>query len=358
MDSIFDLLGAHPRVALSSSQLLNGEVTTPYGQSPSLDQVENAWRDLAGDKPMPSWILLGPRDTPNGTVWRLCWCPAPATTGPAAAEIVLPESAWALERLSSESGPESWHMRILPSPHGVWVGLWESSRCDHLHGPFASEQDGTARILAISAKLGIEPSETVRATWIDPSPRNLWELAATHPESDILPATESIRRAEARSDRVAGARVLAAGAIFIFVTLGFGAVQTVAWRTRASQEARLESVRPLLDRVSSLEDCRRRLEDSIRVRRDALAPNSSADRILSGIARKVPEGARLQVLALERAGEGWRIRTEARLSTWDQVQPFAQSLRSADGVANVSIASQARSGDGVTAVLELEGRWP
>jgi hypothetical protein len=153
-------------------------------------------------------------------------------------------------------------------------------------------------------------------------------------------------------------RVFGASMIFLLVTLGFGAVQTLAWRMRASQETRLESVRPLLDRASSLENGRRRLEDSIRVRRDALAPNSSADRILSGIARKVPGGASLQVLALERTGEGWRIRTEARLSSWNQVQPFAQSLRSVDGVAKVSIASQARSGDGVTAVLELEGLWP
>lgn len=357
MDPIFDLLGGLPRVALSPSHLLNGEVTTPYGQNPSMDGVEKAWRDHAGNRPAPPWILLGPRDTPNGTVWRLSWCPSPASM-PSGAEIVLPEGAWALERLSAPAGPDGWHLRILPSPRGLWVGLWEGSRCDHLHGPYASEADGTARMRAIAAKAGVEPSGEVRGTWIDPSPRDLRELAAIHPEADLLPAEESAHRADIRADRVAGARVLGVAVVFALVTLGFGAVQASAWRMRASQETRLESVRSLLDRVAALRADRLRLEDSIRVRKDALAPNSSADRILSGIARKVPDGASLQVFALERTDEGWRVRTEARLSDWNQVQPFAQSLRSVAGVAKVSIASQARSGDDVTAVLELEGTWP
>lgn len=357
MDSIFDLLGAHPRVALSPSHLLNGEVTTPYGQHPSLNDVEKSWRDLAGDKPMPPWILLGPRDTPNGTVWRLSWCP-PLADMPVGAEIVLPEATWALERLSEEPGPEGWHLRVLPSPHGAWIGLWEGSRCDHLHGPYATETFGVARLGSIAAKAGLAPSGEIHGTWVDPSPRDLRELASVHPESDQLSVAESLRRGNSRSDRVAAGRVLAVVAIFLLVSLGFGAVQVVAWRMRASQETRLASVRPLLDRATALRATRTRLEDSIRVRRDALVPNSSADRVLAGIARKVPEGASLQVLALERSGDGWRVRTEARLSDWNQVQPFAQSLRSVDGVAKVSIASQARSGDGVTAVLELEGLWP
>ena len=357
MDSIFDLLGAHPRVALSASHLLNGEVTTPYGQDPSLDAVETAWRDAAGNTPAPPWLLLGPRDTPNGTVWRLSWCP-PRSDMPGSSEIVLPRAAWVLERLSEEAGPEGWHLRVLASPFGTWVGLWEGSRCDRLHGPYANEHEGIARVQAIAAKSGIEPSGEVRGSWTTPTTRALRELAAARPESDLLGPTESVRRNESRADRVAGARVLAMLALFGLVTVGFGLVQGIAWKLRDSQETRLESVRPLLDRVAILRESRQRLGDSVRVLRDALAPNSSADRILSGIARVVPDGASLQALALERSGEGWRVRTEARLCTWNQVQPFAQSLRSVPGVAKVAVASQPRSGDGVLAVLELEGTWP
>jgi hypothetical protein len=117
-------------------------------------------------------------------------------------------------------------------------------------------------------------------------------------------------------------------------------------------------VQSLLDRVAALRKSRATLQDSIRVRMDALTPNSAVDRILSGIARKVPEGASLQAMALERSDSGWRVRTEAKFSDWNQVQPLAQALRSVPGVSKVGVASQARSGNGVSAVLELEGEWP
>ena len=51
MDQVLDLLGGLPRVALSPSHLLNGEVTTPYGQDPSHEGIEASWRDRAGDRP-------------------------------------------------------------------------------------------------------------------------------------------------------------------------------------------------------------------------------------------------------------------------------------------------------------------
>jgi len=357
MDQVLDLLGGLPRVALSPSHLLNGEVTTPYGQDPSPEGVAAAWRDRAGDRPLPPWILLGRRDTPNGTVWRLCWCP-PRGPLPGLAEIVLPEGLWVLDLLAGESGPQGWHLRILASASGAWVGLWEGARCDRLHGPHASESAGIARVRAIAAAAGIETTAEVRGAWRDPTPRELRGSSESHPESDILPTSESVHRAESRADRAAVARVLAILAVFAAITLGLGSIQAVAWSLRRSQDTRLESVQPLLDRVAALRKSRAGLEDSIWIRKDALAPNSAVDRILSGIARKIPDGTSLRALALERSDSGWRARTEASLSDWNQVQPLAQALRSVPGVAKVSVASQARSGSGVSAVLELEGTWP
>jgi hypothetical protein len=357
MDQVLDLLGGLPRVALSPSHLLNGEVTTPYGQDPSPEGVEAAWRDRAADRPLPPWILLGRRDTPNGTVWRLGWCP-PRGPLPNLAEIVLPEGLWALERLASESGPEGWHLRILDSPPGAWVGLWEGSRCDRLHGPYTNESAGIDRVRAIAAIAGVVPTAEVRGVWRVPSRRELRELSEAHPESDLLPTPESVRRNGTRADHAAVGRVLAILAVFASITLGLGAIQATAWSLRRSQDTRLESVQSLLDRVAALRKSRATLQDSIRVRMDALTPNSAVDRILSGIARKVPEGASLQAMALERSDSGWRVRTEAKFSDWNQVQPLAQALRSVPGVSKVGVASQARSGNGVSAVLELEGEWP
>jgi len=357
MDQVLDLLGGLPRVALSPSHLLNGEVTTPYGQDPSHEGIEASWRDRAGDRPLPPWILLGRRDTPNGTVWRLCWCP-PRGPSPTLAEIVLPEGLWTLERLAAESSPQGWHLRILGSPGGSWVGLWEGARCERLHGPYPSEAAGVERVRAIAAGAGIESTAEVRGTWRIPSARELRALAEAYPESELLSTTESVRRTGIRADRASVARVLAILALFASVTLGLGVLQAAAWSLRRSEDARLESVQPLLDRVAALRISRAALADSIWIRKDALAPNTPVDRILSGISRKIPEGSSLQALALERSDGGWRVRTEASLSDWNQVQPLAQSLRSVPGIAKVAVASQARSGTGVSAVLELEGEWP
>ncbi|HXP90772.1 MAG TPA: hypothetical protein VN931_07595 [Fibrobacteria bacterium] len=357
MDQLLDLLGGLPRVALSPSHLLNGEVTTPYGQDPSPEAVEAAWRDLSGDRILPPWILLGRRDTPNGTVWRLSWCP-PRGPLPASVEVALPEGLWALELLTGESGPEGWHLRILASPLGTWVGLWEGARCERLHGPHPSESGGVDRVRAIAARTGVVPTAEIRGVWSVPSGQDLRALAGSHPESDLLPTTESVRRGGIRADHAAFARILAILAAFATVTVGLGLVQAAAWSLRRSQDIRLESVQPLLDRVASLRKSRAVLRDSIWMRKDALAPNAAVDRILAGIARKIPDGASLQALALERSDSGWRVRTEASLSDWNQVQPFAQSLRAVPGVAKVVIASQARSGSGISAVLELEGTWP
>jgi hypothetical protein len=357
MDQVLDLLGGLPRVALSPSHLLNGEVTTPYGQDPSPEGVEAAWRDLAGDSVLPPWILLGRRDTPNGTVWRLSWCP-PRGPSPTLAEVALPEGLWALERLTAEPDPEGWNLRILASPQGTWVGLWEGARCERLHGPYPSEPVGIARVRAIAAKNGVVPTAQIRGIWKVPSPHDLRALAGSYPESDLLATTESVRRNGIRADHTAVARVLAILAVFATITFGLGVLQATAWSLRRSQDTRLESVQPLLDRVAALRKSRAALRDSIWIRKEAMAPNSAVDRILSGIARKIPEGAGLQVLALERSDSGWRVRTEASLSDWNQVQPLAQALRSVPGVARVAVASQARSGSGVSAVLELEGRWP
>lgn len=357
MGSVLDLLGGHPRVALSPSHLLAGEVTTPYGHDPSPESVESAWRAIARDRPCPPWLLLGPSDTPNGTVWKLAWCP-PSGPVPDATEIVLPQAAWALELLSAQSGLQGPHLRIADSPAGTWIGLWDNSGCLRLHGPHPSKSIGVERLRAWAAVEAIELGGEIQAPWSPPSPADLRHLAAQRPESDLLDTGESVRRTGSRADRTALARVAAVVAAFALVTVGLTAVQALSWHRLSTQEKRLSSVRSLLDRSVRLRERDALLADSLRLMRDALRPNSSADRILSGLSRKVPPAASLQVLALDGDGDTWRMRAETRLPSWDMVEPFSQSLRTIAGVEHVAIASQTRSGDAVSAVVELTGRWP
>jgi hypothetical protein len=357
MGSILDLLRGLPRIALSPSHLLAGEVTMPYGHDPSPEAVESAWRASAGDHPCPPWILLGPSDTPNGTVWKLAWCP-PRGAAARPHEIVLPQAVWALDLLSAASGPQGPHHRIAISPDGVWVGLWDGTDCKRLHGPLASEQEGIERLRAAAASEGIEPGGEIRVPWSHPAHRALRNLAATRPESDLLDTSESVKRVGERADRTALARVVAVVAIFAAITAGLASVQALAWHRRASQESRLAAVRPLLERSARLRQGDVRLLDTLRGMQDALRPNSSADRILVGLSRKIPPSASLQVLTLEGEDEGWHLRAEAHMDAWDMVEPFARSLRAAPGVKNAVIASQTRSDDGVSAVVELKGIWP
>ena len=73
MKSAVNLVLGRPRVALAPSRLLSGEVTTPYGNIPGDDLVSDAWRAEAGDRDCPPWMILGRRDAPSGTIWRLAW---------------------------------------------------------------------------------------------------------------------------------------------------------------------------------------------------------------------------------------------------------------------------------------------
>lgn len=357
MGKILDLLCGRPRVQLSTSLLLGGEVTTPYGQEPSADAIEAVWQDRAGDHPLPPWILLGPRDTPNGTVWKLAWCP-PSGELPVATEIVLPRAAWAMEILAGASGLPGWHSRILPSPDGFWMAHWEGSRCERILGPFPTEDLARARLAEHARKAEIESGPEVACTWIAPRPDTLRRTAEVRPESDLLSPSESLHRTESRADWTALARTGMILSILGAVSFCLGAWQIAEHRSRAREETRLASVSSLLERVSDLRRSRATLLDSLRSHREAMTPNSSLDRIVSGIARTLPEGAKLQVLQLESTQSGWKARTEARLPSWDQVQPFAQSLRAANGVHQVAVVSQNRSDDGVAAVFELQGNWP
>lgn len=356
MGSVLDLLRGLARIALSPSHLLAGEVTMPYGHDPSPEAVESAWRAIAHDRPCPPWILLGPKDTPNGTVWKLAWCP-PSGPIPETPEVVLPKAAWALNLLSAPAG-QGPHLRIAIAPDGTWVGLWDGSSCLRLHGPFASEQEGVSRLRAAATAEDLPLGEDLHVPWSIPSPRALRHLVATRPESDLLDTGASVERNAVRADRTALARVVAVVAVFAMVTAGLASVQAIAWQLRRSQESRLTAVRPLLDRADRLRRCDERSADSLRGMQDALRPNSSADRILIGISRKTPSSASLQVLALEGADEAWHLRAETRLSSWDDVEPFSRSLRTAPGVKSAAIASQTRSGDAVSAVVELKGIWP
>lgn len=357
MGKILDLLFGRPRVRLSPSLLLGGEVTTPYGQEPSPDAILSVWQDRAGDRPIPPWILLGPRDTPNGTVWRFAWCP-PTCELPPNTEIVLPCAAWVMEILSEATGPSDWHSRLLSSPDGYWIGLWEGVRCERILGPFPSKELAWKRLAEHARKAEIEPGAQVTCKWVAPDAAALRRTADTRPESDLLPPAESLHRAQSRADWTAVTRTGTVVGLLCSISLGLGVWQLAERRSRLLEETRLASVRPLLERVSVLRRSREALLDSLRSHRDAMAPNSSLDRILSGIARTVPEGAKLQVLQLESAGAGWKARTEARLASWDQVQPFAQALRAANGVDQVAVVSQNRSDEGVQAVFELKGKWP
>lgn len=352
-----NLVLGRPRVALAPSRLLSGEVTTPYGAMPSEEAVSTAWRRLAGDVEPPPWIVLGRRDAPSGTIWGLAWCP-PTGALPEDAEIVLPEAAWALENLDEIQGPETWHLRRLHSPSGVWLSVWEGSRCEHLRPPSKDPAQIEPLERAIAARRGAVDLSEFEATWHPPSPDRLWMLSESAPESDLLPVTDSVRRRDRRSTRVALARVVAVLIVLAVVTGGFGLFQLWHAHQRRTEEMRLDSVRVLVDRTSSLESSRQHLIDSLRTFREALRRSEATDLVVARLAAKIPSTARLQVLALEEIPGGWRVRTEARLPDWSSIQPFAQALRTIEGVSKVSIANQVRQSDAVSAILEIEGTWP
>lgn len=357
MDRFLDLVLGRPRVALSTSRLLGGEVTTPYGEHPSEELVESAWHSRAGARPLPPWLVLGRRDAPSGTIWTLAWCPPAGEPSPNA-EIALPEAAWALERLNGTKGTEGWHLRHLDAPSGRWTGLWEGPRCEHLQPPAREPVQALDLERAVAASKGATQAPEIQATWKDPSAEDLRRLAASLPEADLLGVTESVQRRERRADRTAIARTAAILAALAAVTGAFGIHQAWQARQRRAQETRLESVRDLVERAAGLESSRRRQIDSLGRLREALSRSQAPDLLLRGIARAIPRGVRLQVLAMEGVPGGWRIRTEARLPDWNTIQVLAQGLRSAPHVAKVSVANQSRQSDAVAAILELEGTWP
>jgi hypothetical protein len=50
MMSLLELLGGLPRAVVAPSHVLVGEVVTPYGQDPSFEVVEDAWRERGSDR--------------------------------------------------------------------------------------------------------------------------------------------------------------------------------------------------------------------------------------------------------------------------------------------------------------------
>jgi hypothetical protein len=357
MKTFLNLVLGRPRAALSPSRLLAGEVTTPYGAMPTDESVETAWRHLAGERPSPPWLLLGRRDAPSGTIWGLAWCP-PTLPLPGQAEIVLPEAAWALELLNGIEGSTGWHLRKLASPSGLWAGLWEGTRCEHLQPPGRESTQAVALERLLARRRGANEVPELEATWTTPAPERLRDLSESLPEADLLDVTESVNRRERRALSSSIARIGAIGAALATVAAGFGAFQAWHAHQRRVQESRLESVRALVDRAANLESSRARLVDSLRSFQDALRRSDAPDLLLSRIAAATPSTIRLQVLALEERPAGWRLRTEARVPDWSSIQPYTQALRALPNIAKVSVANQTRQAEAVSAILELEGTWP
>jgi hypothetical protein len=357
MHPAIDLVLGRPRVALSPSRLLVGEVVTPYGALPTEEVVEAAWQSLAGKPRQPAWLFLGRRDTPAGTLWSVAWC-LPTGPLPDRAEIVLPQAAWACECMNGAQAPDGWHTRRLESPQGVWTGLWEGPRCEHLQPPAREPTQAIELERMVARQRGATEVPGIDTVWREPTTRDLREMSENLPEADLLGLTESVQRDEARADRTAIARIAAILLVFAAVTGAFGIHQAWHAHQRRIQETRLESVRDLVDRAADLESSRLHQIDTLRRLRDALSRSHAPDLVLRAIAAKVPSNIRLQVLAMEGAPGGWRIRTEARLPDWNAVQPFAQGLRSIAKVSKVSVANQSRQSDAVAAILEIEGTWP
>ena len=352
-----DLVLGRPRVALAPSRLLTGEVTTPYGTLPGDEAVEAAWVAEAGAKECPPWLILGRRDAPSGTIWRLAWCPT-AGTLPDRSEIVLPEAAWALERLNEIQGPENWHLRSMESPSGFWIGLWQGNRCEHLQAPWRERQDALDLECAVAAKHDVAHPQEYLADWAAPTPEQLAVLSDSSPESDLLEVSESVRRRERRANATAICRTSLVLIFLAAISGAFGVFQFWQAHQRGKQESRLESVKNLVDHSANLEASRATVLDTLRSFGDALRRSQAADLVVAGIASMVPPGSRLQALSLEETPKGWRLRTEARLPDWNAIQPFTQSLRKVVGVTKVSVANQARQADVVSVVLEIEGVWP
>ena len=352
-----DLVLGRPRVALAPSRLLAGEVTTPYGNAPTDDVVAAAWRNEAGDRDCPPWMILGREDAPSGTIWRFAWCPATSAM-PEHAEIVLPEALWALELLNDMDSPPGWHLRALESPSGTWVGIWHGSRCDHLQLPGKDREQALERGRSGLAKRGIQNPQALDASWIAPNAARLSEMADASPESDLVEIKESIRRQERKSVAASVARTAAVVAALALVSGLLGAFQGWHAYRRSAEESRLQAVKPLVDGAAELARHRERDLASLRSFRDALEPGHAADRVVAGIASALPAGARLQTLALEQTSTGWRLRTEARLPDWGSIQPLSQGLRQVAGVTKVTVANQSRQADAVSAILEVEGTWP
>jgi hypothetical protein len=357
MKRILDLVLGRPRVALSPSRLLAGEVTTPYGNIPGDEVVSAAWRAEAGDRDCPPWLILGRRDAPSGSIWRLAWCPA-SDKLPEQAEIVLPQAAWAVERLNELTHPEGWHFRSLESPYGFWIGLWEGSRCEHLQAPGRDRDESVRLEQLLATRMGAVHLPELLGEWAPPTAPDLARLAEESPESDLLSTTDSVARLERRSNATAIARVVGIVLAFGLVTAFFGTFQLWQSHQRHQQESRLESVKALVERTANLETSRSLGIDSLRAFREALRPSQAAGIVVSRLASQVTGGARLSVLALEETPSGWRVRTEARLADWSSIQPFSAAIRSLPGVTKASVSNQSRQSDGVSVILDIEGLWP
>lgn len=354
----FDLLAGLPRVALAPSHCLNGDVTTPFGQEPGPDEVEAKWTSLVGgDRDAPPWIVLGRRETPSGIVWRILFCPSQGTL-PTEAEIVLPMAAWVLHLLRPQVGPPGWHVRFTQTDDDFWGGLWEGDRCERIHGPYRTQELLVQRCLHGIVDATASSKQVLSAPWRIPSQKDLRALVADQSCGDLLGLEGSVSRARMRERNASWARLAAVVVVFLLVTGGFGLFQVGAWRVRAIQEKRLASVRDEVESAARLESISRSLVDTLLARREALAPNSSADLVLRAVAAQVPSSVKLQVIALEPTPAGFRARLEARFQEWSQVQPFSEALRSGKGVSRVAVVSQTRQADAVLAVLEMEGGWP
>jgi len=356
-------LVGRPRVALAASRILPATCTTPYGESPGDDEIAALVREFAGaDCPAVPWFPVAHRDTPAGTVWSVLVCPPlDRSTGRnpsegadpargARCEVVLPEVLWAVSVLGAGSG----RLRETRSPEGVWISTWSEGMVDRVDGPFPDD----AAVLRSWRSAQEAPPEDV--AWMAPEAGRLQDLAADHPEAQMLEPRESLRREELLADRT----TLARGAAILVAAIVLGAIARlpVVWagHVLSRTEARLASVRPDLDRLDGIR--RQAVRDArfLDSSQAAFRPSASPWPLLSGIARGLPGGVRLQTLQLESppGDSGWTLRIDARLPDWRGVAGLVDSLRRVPSVRDVHVETQQREQEKVHLVLTMDGTWP